>query len=76
MIELDGAAAKKIGVKIFDSDFFRSRSIHGKIPCRTSVLRFDRIFPDDKKAAAGKNLLSCDSTVILLDEVLQTEWLY
>ena len=67
---------KKNEVKIFDSDFFRSRRIHGKIPCRTSVLRFDRIFPDDKKGCRRKNLLSCDSNVILLDEVLQTEWLY
>ena len=56
--------SKKIGVKIFDSNFFHGNNIHGEIPCNASVSRFDRIFRNCKKDCCKKKSF-CDSPLLI-----------
>ena len=50
---------KKFGVKNFYSKFFHGKSRPKEDPCKTSILRFDRIFRNYKKGCRRKKPSPC-----------------
>ena len=62
---MEPSQKKKFGVKNFYSKFFHGKSRPKENPCKTSVLRFDRIIRNYKKAMPQENPLSLRHPIFL-----------